>query len=230
MRKAIVAMIIGLLALGGSAVLSAAPASADVVDSGMEAAFVAKINALRASKGLGGLAVHSELVGIARNWAQAMANANQISHNPNFPNQVSANWRKLGENVGTGGNVDVLFNAFVNSPAHYENLVDPAFNNVGVGVVIKNGVIYTSHQFMQLGAASAPAAAPAPKPAAAPKAAAAPRTTTPRPAAAPRTPTPRAAAAAAPAPVAAPAPPPPPPVPPARLVQSLAQLQGLGPA
>jgi hypothetical protein len=162
-----------------------------------------------------------------------MANANQISHNPNFPNQVTANWRKLGENVGTGGNVDVLFTAFVNSPAHYENLVDPAFNNVGVGVVIKNGTIYTSHQFMQLaGGAAAPA--PAPKPAAAPKAAPAPK-----PAAAPRTTAPRAPAApraaaapkaAAAAPVAAPAPPPPPPVPPARLVQSLAQLQGLGPA
>jgi hypothetical protein len=234
MRKAIVATIIGMLALGGSAFLSAPAASADVIDSGMESAFVAKINALRASKGLGSLAVHSELVGIARNWSQHMADAGAISHNPDFPNQVTANWRKLGENVGRGGTVDALFNAFVNSPAHYENLVDGAFNQIGVGVVIKSdGTIFTSHQFMQLGAAGSPAPAPAPapkaaaapKPTAAPRAAVAPRTATPRAAAAPR-----AAAPAAAAPVAAPAPPPPPPVPPARIVQSLEQLQGLAAA
>jgi hypothetical protein len=235
MRKAVVATIIGMLAMTGSALLSAAPAGADVVDSGMEAAFVAKINALRASKGLGQLAVYGELTTIARNWSQQMANAGEISHNPNFPNQVTANWRKLGENVGRGGAVDVLFTAFVNSPHHYENLVDPAFNYVGVGVVIKSdGTIFTSHQFMQLG--SAAAAAPAPKPAAAPKAAAAPRATAaPRAPATPRVTTPRAPAApraATPQPAAAPTPPPPPPppVPPARLVQSLEQLQGPTPA
>ncbi len=181
MRKAIVATIIGMLALVGSAAISTPAANADVVDAGMEAAFVAKINALRISKGLGTLAVHGELVSVGRNWAQQMANAGAISHNPNFPNQVTANWRKLGENVGRGGAVDVLFNAFVNSPAHYANLVDGAFNNVGVGVIIKSdGTIFTSHQFMQLAggapapAPAAPKAAPAPRPAAAPKAAAAP--------------------------------------------------------
>ena len=225
MRKAVAAGVIGMIACVSSVALGATPAGADTVDPGVEAAFVAKINALRASKGLGPLAVHGELVGIARNWAQSMANAGQISHNPNFPNQVTADWRKLGENVGRGGDVDSLFQAFVNSPAHYANLVDGAFNQVGVGVIVKtDGTIFTSHQFMQLGAAgSAPAPAPAPKATAAPKpAAAAPRTTTPRrPAAA------RPAAAAAPAPAPAPAPK---PVPPARIVLSLERLQGLAAA
>ena len=227
MRKAVAAGVIGMIACVSSVALGATPAGADTVDPGVEAAFVTKINALRASKGLGPLAVHSELVGIARNWAQSMANAGQISHNPNFPNQVTADWRKLGENVGRGGDVDSLFQAFVNSPAHYANLVDGAFNQVGVGVIVKtDGTIFTSHQFMQLGAAGsapAPAPAPAPKATAAPKpAAAAPRTTTPRrPAAA------RPAAAAAPAPAPAPAPK---PVPPARIVLSLERLQGLAAA
>ena len=231
MRKVSVATIIGMLALGGSVALGASPAAAEGVDPGMEAAFVAKINALRASKGLQQLAVHGELVGIARNWAQQMANAGEISHNPNFPNQVTANWKKLGENVGRGGSVDSLFTAFVNSPAHYTNLVDGAFNYIGVGVIVKSdGTIFTAHQFMQLGGAAAPAPAPsAPKAAAAPKAAPAPKpAAAPRPAATPRAPAPRAAAAPAPAaPVAAPAPPPPPPEPPARIVQSLENLQGL---
>jgi hypothetical protein len=223
MRKAVAAGVIGLIAMMGTVAMGATPAGADELSPGAEAAFVAKINALRSSQGLGQLAVHSELVGIARNWAQSMANAGEISHNPNFPNQVTADWKKLGENVGRGGDVDSLFTAFVNSPAHYKNLVDPAFNHVGVGVVIRpDGTMFTSHQFMQLGAASAPAPAPTTKPTAAP------RVTTPRAPATPRTTTPRAAAT--PAPAAAPTPPPPPPVPPARIVMSLEGLQGKSPA
>ena len=39
-----------------------------------------------------------------------------ISHNPDFSNEVQAYWMKLGENVGVGGDVQSLMNAFVNSP------------------------------------------------------------------------------------------------------------------
>jgi hypothetical protein len=230
MRKALAATIIGVLSVVGSLALTTTPASADTISSVAESAFVAKINALRASKGLGQLAVYPELVSIARNWSQNMANAGDISHNANFPNQVTADWRKLGENVGRGGDVDSLFTAFVNSPHHYENLVDPAFNYVGVGVVVKSdGTMFTSHQFMQLGSAAAPA--PAPRPAAVPRVTT-PRVTTPRPATTPRATTPRAATAPstpAPTPAAAPAPKPA-PVPPPRIVLSLEQLQGLAAA
>jgi hypothetical protein len=225
MRKAVAAGVIGLIAMMGTVSIGAAPAGADELSPVAESLFVTKINALRAAKGLGQLTVHAELVGIARNWAQSMANAGEISHNPSFPNQVSANWKKLGENVGRGGDVDSLFQAFVNSPAHYANLVDPAFNHVGVGVVIRSdGTIFTSHQFMQLGTAGAPAPAPT-----TPRATT-PRVTTPRQPGAPRATTPRPAAAPTAAPAPAPAPPPPPPVPPARIVLSLAGLQGVSPA
>jgi hypothetical protein len=223
MRKAIAAALIGLIAGAGVVVMQAAPAAADTISPTLESGFVVKINALRAAKGLGQLAVHDQLVSIGRSWAQQMANAGEISHNANFPNQVTVNWKKLGENVGRGGEIDSLFQAFVNSPAHYANLVDPAFNYVGVGVVVKpDGTMFTSHQFMQLGSGAAPAPAPAPsapRATAAPRTTSAPRATTPRPASAPKP------AAAAPAP-AAPTPPPPPPVPPARIVLSLEMLQG----
>jgi hypothetical protein len=226
MRKALAATIIGVLSVAGSLALAATPASADTINSSFESAFVAKINALRASKGLGQLAVYPELVTNARNWSQNMASAGEISHNPNFPNQVTADWRKLGENVGRGGDVDSLFTAFVNSPHHYENLVDPAFNYVGVGVVVdSNGTIFTSHQFMQLGAA-APAPAPTTPRVTTPRVTT-PRVTTPRPAAAPRAAAPQSAASAQPAPVAATPTPKPAPTPPPRIVLSLEQLQGV---
>ena len=51
--------------------------------------------------------------------------------------------------------------AFINSPAHYRNLVDPAWTHVGVGVTFGgDGRMYTTHNFMALagGGGAAPAA------------------------------------------------------------------------
>lgn len=225
MRKMFGAVIM-LVALVAAGVVTGAPAGADTVSD--EHAFVARINDLRASKGLGTLTVNGELVDIARGWAGQMAAAGAISHNPSFAGQVDSDWEKLGENVGVGGSVDSLMTAFINSPGHYANLVDPAFTHVGVGVVRGgDGRIYTSHQFMKLRSSSTTTpkptvtAAPKPKPVAT---TAAPKPATTRPAAsAPRT-TVKPAAPASPK-----APPAPTPVP-LRISMSLEQLSGLGPS
>jgi hypothetical protein len=204
---------------------------ASAADTGsMESDFVARINAVRASKGAGPLRVDGELTTIARRWAGKMASAGAISHNPNFANEVTANWVKLGENVGTGPDVASVHNAFVASSHHYANMIDPAFTRIGVGVVMgANGALYTSHQFMRLASdnASTTAAAPAPTTTAAPKPAA-PRVA--RAAAAPRPAAPAPAPAPAPeaAPAAPPAPPAPAPVMPVRMALALEQLQGRG--
>jgi hypothetical protein len=191
----------------------AAPASAQTDTASLESEFVAKINALRASKGLSQLEVHPELLALGRSWAGQMAKADQISHNPNLANAVQADWQKLGENVGVGMTVDKLHQAFIDSPAHYKNLVDPVWTHIGVGVVIgKDGAIFTSHQFMQL------------------------RVSTPTP---PTTTAPRPTTTRPPATTAVPVteppttttttttPPPPPPAAPPRLVLVLEQLVAL---
>ena len=129
----------------------ALPAPARAADPSAESQFVARINSLRESKGLAPLAVDSELVGVARNWTDRMVSAGHISHNPNLAGQVDEDWVKLGENVGVGASVDQLMQAFINSPEHYKNLVDPAYGYVGVGVSYDaNGRMYTTHNFMQL--------------------------------------------------------------------------------
>jgi uncharacterized protein YkwD len=136
-------------------VAPARPAAADTVSD--EAAFVAHVNSLRSSKGLRPLVVSPELTAIARRWAASMAKADQISHNPGFSKSVRSDWEKLGENVGVGMTVDQLHDAFVASPGHYRNLVDPAFAYVGVGVVVgRDGALFTAHQFMQLRPAAVP--------------------------------------------------------------------------
>ena len=149
------------------------PMPAHAADSGAEAQFVAKINGIRQSKGLAPLAVYGELRGIARDWTDQMVANGGLSHNSNLSGQVSANWTKLGENVGEGSDVNTLMNAFVNSSAHYKNIVDPAFNYIGVGVSYDaEGTMYTTHDFMAMddgsGAAEDPAPAPDPSPAVAP--------------------------------------------------------------
>jgi hypothetical protein len=185
-------------------------ASADTVSD--EAAFVVKINELRASKGLPGLAVHPNLVDKARAWAGTMAAAGRIWHST-LSDGITADWRKLGENVGMGGSVQPLHEAFIASPKHYANLVDPEFNYVGIGVAYSGGTLFVAESFMKL--ATAPVAvappAPVPAPAPAPKPPAPAPVPEPAPAPAPA-PVPEPALAAAP-PAPEPPPPPPPPLP-----------------
>ena len=166
-RAAFAATVLCLSLSGTVATFAPLPAGADSVTlSPPEAQFLAKINNLRASKGLGALAIDGQLTSIARNWTAHMASAGAISHNPNLATQVTENWQKLGENVGEGPDVDTLFQAFVNSPHHYANLVDPAFSLVGIGVVVApDGTMYTTHDFEQPASSPAPPPPPQPQPA-----------------------------------------------------------------
>ena len=116
----------------------------------MEQQFISNINALRSSRGLPSLAVHSNLTAKARSWAQNMAGAGHIYHS-DLQSGITANWKRLGENVGVGSDVNSLHNAFVASPTHYENLVDPTFTHVGVGVFVgSDGTVWVAEEFMQL--------------------------------------------------------------------------------
>jgi hypothetical protein len=239
MRRIAAGFVVVLMSLLGCVALAATPAHADTVDASMESQFVALINALRTSKGLGTLSVDGNLTDIGRRWSQQMANAGTISHNPNFPNEVTSDWQMLGENVGQGFTVQSLFDAFVASPHHYENLVEPSFTRIGVGVIVTgSGQIFTSHEFESLrsGGGSSTASAPATTKATTPRAStprttAAPRVTTPRPAttSAPRPATTPAAQAPAPAPAPA-APAAAAPAPPARFVLALQQLESFDPS
>lgn len=134
-------------------------ASADPAD---ERAFVAAVNAERAAAGLPALVVDGQLTDAARNWAQSMAAAGQISHAPDITVGVTADWLKMGENVGVGPDVDSIMRAFMASPTHRANVVDPEFTHVGVGVVWANGAMYTVHRFMKVAASPATTAPPPP--------------------------------------------------------------------
>src|SRR5438477_6836806 len=132
-----------------------------------EAQFFADLNAVRARNGVPPLATDGQLINVARAWSAQMAGPAGLSHNPNLASQVS-NWRTLGENVGTGGDVASVEAALEASPHHFENMVNPAFSYVGIGVVEAGGAIWVTEDFKQPTSGSLPstqAPAPAPRPA-----------------------------------------------------------------
>jgi len=154
-QKAVCSFAAALIVAATLAVLS--PPAGAVNDPGAEGDFIARTNALRASKGLGGLSVNGTLAAKARNWAEHMAAVGAISHS-NLSDGAPPEWQRLGENVGRGPSVDAIHNALVASPDHYANLTDPGFQSIGVGVVNANGTYYVAEVFMESASQPAPSA------------------------------------------------------------------------
>ncbi len=150
----VVVALVGAITVRAVPDLAPAPASAAPADD--EAAFVAALNQVRAGVGLPPLQVDPELTALARQWARTMADAGHIYHASSLSAGVTNPWLKLGENVGVGADVQVLVDAFVASPGHYANIVDPAYTRIGVGVVYAGSALYTTHRFMQPADAAPP--------------------------------------------------------------------------
>jgi len=116
-------------------------------DSGSEEQqFVARINAYRRAHGLVALVVDTRLANVARNWSEHNAESQQSSHNPDLAAEAGTS-AKLGENVGNGAGVDWLESSFEQSPEHRQNLLDPDFRFVGVGVVDTPDVVWVTQDF-----------------------------------------------------------------------------------
>lgn len=140
-RRSAVAIMAGALLL----VTGVSPAVADSVAD--EQRFVELINAERRAVGAGSLEVHPDLVEGARRHAERMAAEGKIFHNQNL-GDVTDGWQLLGENVGRGGNIETLHQAFMDSPGHRDNLLNPVYDLVGIGVVWSEGIPYVVEVFM----------------------------------------------------------------------------------
>lgn len=167
------------LALAFSALLlRPTPAAAQTVLPGDEAHVYELVNATRAEHGLAPLTRSATLDDLARAQSRRMFEAQDLFHNPDLAGAVDGTgleWLFIGENVGVGPDVVKIHEAFVASLHHYENIVKPEFNHIGVGVLSRPGGVYVTHVFAQLTAPAtpvaptvAPTAPPAPRPAAAP--------------------------------------------------------------
>ncbi|HVM07285.1 MAG TPA: CAP domain-containing protein, partial [Acidimicrobiales bacterium] len=139
-------VVVALAVLLATLALATPPAAADA---GVEAEFVSLTNNARGSRG--SLTVDAELTSIARRWSAKMAADNRLAHNPNLSKEVTQDWAKLGENVGTGDSAPQIHDAFMNSSAHRANILDSDFTHVGIGVVRGgDGRIWVTEVFMKL--------------------------------------------------------------------------------
>ena len=127
---------------------------------GTESEFVSRINGARSSRGLRAYAARSDLASVARRHAARMAASGRIYHNPRLGSEVTG-WRSVGENVGSGGSVSQIHQAFMASSSHRGNILSGTFTQVGVGTArSSNGTLYVSQVFRRptgAGSYSAPA-------------------------------------------------------------------------
>ena len=128
-------------------------AAANVDPVAAETQFVELINRERTTRGLAPLATHPDLVAGARNQAKAIRDAGRLFHNADL-GAVTTGWTKLGENVGYGGSVDRLHAAFMASPGHRANILEPAYTHIGLGVVVDGSTMWVAEVFMQSSVAS----------------------------------------------------------------------------
>jgi hypothetical protein len=148
-------------ALVGSAALATPALASSASDLG------AATNAARASAGVPALALDAQLTAVAQGWANQLAAAGTLSHNPALRTQVT-NWNVLGENVGMAVDIPSVQAAFMASPGHRDNILDPRFTQMGVASATSTNascgcqVLWVVVDFRH--PATATAAAPAPKP------------------------------------------------------------------
>lgn len=103
----------------------------------MRAAVVCLINQQRNAHGLPGLKASQRLNRSAQTWNQAMVGSGNFTHGTNFAGRISAvgyTWQTAGENIATGfPTPHSVVNAWMASPDHCRNILDPAFRDVGTG-------------------------------------------------------------------------------------------------
>lgn len=70
-------------------------------------------------------------------WAQHLADGGALSHSSmrDLLYGHDRTWRRVAENVGVGGDVKGVFDAWVRSPMHFKNLLELVFNRSACAVV-----------------------------------------------------------------------------------------------
>ncbi len=105
-----------------------------------------QINANRS----GTLAFDSGIQYIAVNWSDHMSGSQNLAHNPNYGGQIAQHrgYSTAAENVGRGYDLGGLFQAFMKSSGHRQNIQNQAFSHVTVGCVRDSGGQYwVTHNF-----------------------------------------------------------------------------------
>lgn len=99
------------------------------------------VNVERRRQGLKALKVNPKLVLLARMKALEMIQDDVLSHrSPRFGsvltmvNQAGVNFKTVGENIASNFTLDGAHNSLMNSPSHRANLLNPQYDEIGIGL------------------------------------------------------------------------------------------------
>lgn len=137
---------------GAARVLLPAATSAD---SAAAQQILTRVNELRQSSGLKPLTRLVELDDVAQDWSGQMAAESNLYHRPNLRNAFPSGWTWVAENIAMNGfglsGADLgnaLFQQWVDSSGHYQNMVDRNATAIGIGIArSSNGSIYATQNF-----------------------------------------------------------------------------------
>ena len=112
------------------------------------------VNEERKRHNLPTFALAAHLMDAARKHSEAMAAAGRLSHQlPSEPElkvrlaQAGARFDAVAENVAKSESVENAHIELMNSPGHRANLLNPAYDAIGIGVVEKGQMIYVTEDF-----------------------------------------------------------------------------------
>lgn len=111
-------------------------------DSQAEKRMFELINMERIRRGINPLVFDSELTEVARNHSEEMFRLSYFDHNSPvtgspFDRLDAAGIKYLaaGENIAYAPNVDVAHFGLMDSPSHRENILEPSFQKIGIGII-----------------------------------------------------------------------------------------------
>ncbi len=123
----------------------------------MEQEIVKLVNQERAKQGIAPLTENWETSRVARTKSQDMINNNYFSHNSpvygtpfNMLNKYGIKYSQAAENIAYGKKTaQEVVNSWMNSSGHRANILNPNYNQIGVGVAKKgtNGPLYFTQMF-----------------------------------------------------------------------------------
>jgi hypothetical protein len=143
-----------VLALFVSTVSAPTPASAAESD---VATIFSGTNAARASAGLPALKRNVAMDAVAQAWAQKMAAAGTMSHNPRYSVQIPSGWTRASENVAYGYKSDAVVTGWLNSAGHRANIMGDV-TDIGIGYFVDSkGVAWSVQNFAKYPASTTPA-------------------------------------------------------------------------
>ncbi len=164
--KALCAKSAWVVALGATALLCvSAPARAsDSADSSAAQHIFNLTNQDRAAHGLPTLQWSDALARAAEGHAARMADEPALSHDyhgePGLTERAAAagaHFEEVAENIASGWSAEQIENAWMHSPPHRHNILDPKLNALGVAVVRRGGRLYAVEDFAHMTQALSPA-------------------------------------------------------------------------